>query len=553
MHGRVKVRTTVGQEEIKKRERAVRVAQYKIDIATVFQKRKDKEWDDELLLVTKRMLLSNSDIYTLWNIRREFFKNNEWNDDYKQLLENEMSLTEQCLRDNPKSYSVWHQRCWVMERMSEPDWKKELSLCAKCLNIDERNFHCWDYREFVVQKAGISNEEEFEFSTTKILNNFSNYSSWHYRSRILTKMFDSTSEEIPIVDDKYREELDLVMNATFTDPNDTSAWFYQRWLLDKCMTTCRLWRAQITKDTAIVVIDNNILIKSILLSLIVNGETIDAQWQLHPDEKFAKLRIAEFARSLEDLDSAKEVSIKLQDTVYQLSYSELEGAWIYKDNSSLNKQNSNDKQLNEQLKSYNQLSEMEPNNKWALLTSTLLMKKIDFNKFYNDILNNLLALSKIDSLRKNYYKDLRSKFLAEYKLLEMWKEENDLEIQSKIDLSGLDLTKLHNNHYFSFFKEVNLGANQLENSLYQLSTLQRCAKLSLSSNGLTSLKRFPTLYNLEILSLRNNKLVSTKEIVNLIKRHKNLRRLDLRNNPICQEIDITKIQDTSSHVEIHLQ
>lgn len=148
---------------------------------------------------------------------------------------------------------------------------------------------------------------------------------------------------------------------------------------------------------------------------------------------------------------------------------------------------------------------------------------------------------------------LESKLLVEYKLLEIWKEESDLEIRSKIDLSGLDLTKLHNNHYFSFFEEVNLGANQLENSLNQLSTLQRCTKLSLSSNGLTSLKHFPTLYNLEVLSLRNNKLTSTKEIVNLIKRHKNLRRLDLRNNPICEEVDIDKIQNTSSHVEICLK
>lgn len=197
------------------------------------------------------------------------------------------------------------------------------------------------------------------------------------------------------------------MNATFTDPNDTSAWFYQRWLLDKCMTTCRLWRAIIKKDIAYVIIDNNILIEPVSLSLYINSEVVDVQWQLYPDEKFAKLQIARFVKPLENLDHAKEVFIKLQETTYKLSYSEIESAWIYKDNSSLHRQNSNDEQLNEQLKSYNQLSKMEPNNKWALLTGILLMKKIDLKKFYTDILNNLMLLSKIDSLRKNYYKDLR--------------------------------------------------------------------------------------------------------------------------------------------------
>lgn len=383
------------------------------------------------------------------------------------------------------------------------------------------------------------------------------------------------------------------MNATFTDPNDSSAWFYQRWLLDRCMTTCRLWRACINKDTAIIVIDNNILIEPVSLSLYVNSEAVDVQWQLYPDEKFAKLQIARFVNPLENLDHAKEVFIKLQETTYELSYSKLESAWIYKDNSSLHKQNSNDEQLNEQLKSYNQLSKMEPNNKWALLTGILLMKKIDFKQFYTDILNNLVALSKVDSLRKNYYKDLRkynififihnikisidfsksinstylsftfyihasivilgSKLLVEYKLLEIWKGENDLEIQSRIDLSGLDLTKLHNNHYFSLFEEVNLGANQLENSLRQFSTLQRCIKLSLSSNSLTSLKHLPTLHNLEVFSLRNNKLASTEEILNLIKRHKNLKRLDLRDNPVCEKINIVQIQDMNCNLEICLK
>lgn len=86
------------------------------------------------------MLLQNPDIYTLWNVRREAFQNNNWEgkvleDNY----ENELILTENCLKRNPKSYCVWHQRCWVMDHMANPDWKRDLALCTKCLNLDERN------------------------------------------------------------------------------------------------------------------------------------------------------------------------------------------------------------------------------------------------------------------------------------------------------------------------------------------------------------------------------------------------------------------------------
>lgn len=80
--------------------------------------------------------------------------------------------------------------------------------------------HCWDYRRLITNKIGITLPAELKFSTDRLNNNFSNYTSWHYRST-LRELNESCIEE----------ELNLVQSAVFTDPGDSSAWFYLRWVL----------------------------------------------------------------------------------------------------------------------------------------------------------------------------------------------------------------------------------------------------------------------------------------------------------------------------------
>lgn len=102
-------------------------------------------------------------------------------------MKNELGLTRKALMANPKSYSAWFQRFWVLEREISPDLKQELELCKTALAVDCRNFHCWDHRRLVVKLAEISAEDELEFSNALIQSNPSNYSAWHYRGMLLMK------------------------------------------------------------------------------------------------------------------------------------------------------------------------------------------------------------------------------------------------------------------------------------------------------------------------------------------------------------------------------
>ena len=79
---------------------------------------------------------------------------------------------------------------------------------------------------------------EWEFTTEKIHQNFSNGSAFHYRSKLLPLLiqFDkaslvSTSAPSKTPSDWFQEELEIIRNAVFTEPDDQTSWWYFRFIL----------------------------------------------------------------------------------------------------------------------------------------------------------------------------------------------------------------------------------------------------------------------------------------------------------------------------------
>lgn len=70
---------------------------------------------------------------------------------------------------------------------------------------------------------GLKNEEKLDFTLKKIKQNFSNYSAWHQRIKLIEK--ENKSKD-------FAKELEMVKNAFFTEPNDQAPWIYYKWILD---------------------------------------------------------------------------------------------------------------------------------------------------------------------------------------------------------------------------------------------------------------------------------------------------------------------------------
>ncbi|CAD6995617.1 geranylgeranyl transferase type-2 subunit alpha [Ceratitis capitata] len=472
MHGRLKVRTTEEERERKKKEQALKVKAYRAAMVKIQEKRLSHELDGEMLLLTSQILLRNPDVSTLWNIRRECAEQivlkTEDLEEQQAIFETELNFSEQCLLVNPKSYNCWHHRCWILEHSPKPNWEREVQLCTKYLKMDERNFHTWDYRRYVVEKANIPKQSELDFCTEKIKVNFSNYSSWHHRSLLLPLLYPYEGEAQPkraMSEEKLQNELEMVLTAAFTDPNDSSAWFYQRWLLgysrqelDVCAFRCNNKHAMLAftnplildaKDVAITNSEGTVIIKLTNWHSI-NKTKADNVWFFSLTDnaisykEFPKEAFLEINRS--DISLKKIILKTYKESLFYFKSPNQQHAF------SKNVLN----ELQSQLESCESLLEYEPDSKWTLLTSALLMHAIDAQKYHNKSLENLEKLQKVDALRENYYKDLASRWILE-KFLLNWMDSDA--VPYELDLRSENLNALYYSQYLCIADKLLLPNN----------------------------------------------------------------------------------------------
>lgn len=220
----------------KKEEDRKKIETYRTLVDQMFQYRDDNNYSIQAMELTTKVLDLNPEFNTAWNYRRDIITNIDRLTDEK-FWQDELKFTMIQLKRFPKVYWIWNHRVWILKNIPMNQlkmWQGELVIVNALLEMDARNFHGWHYRRIVVSniekltKSSL-NKSEFEYVTSKINKNISNYSAWHQRVQLITDML--SNDQITDKNDFMNKEIDYITNAIFTDAEDQSVWFYIMWMI----------------------------------------------------------------------------------------------------------------------------------------------------------------------------------------------------------------------------------------------------------------------------------------------------------------------------------
>ncbi|KAJ1976323.1 Rab geranylgeranyltransferase [Dimargaris xerosporica] len=242
-HGIRRVKISPEAERLKQEREQKLIDEYRRLADAVLTRRQAHDYGPDALALTTRVLRKNPEFYSAWNYRREILLDQFRMFDEPAITtacQSELDFFMETIHYNPKCYWIWNHRMWVLKTIPRPDWDMELKLVGRMLDLDARNFHGWNYRSYITdnrcalastpEEALRVHQQEFDYTTTKIHQNFSNRSAWHNRTVRLPIVYKAASLEQRAT--LLATEYELVQNAIFTEPNDQCAWLYLRWLLE---------------------------------------------------------------------------------------------------------------------------------------------------------------------------------------------------------------------------------------------------------------------------------------------------------------------------------
>ncbi|KAJ3275464.1 hypothetical protein HDV01_000291 [Terramyces sp. JEL0728] len=476
LHGQKREHQTEEQKRQKFEAEKEKIKEYCGLDTLLFNNRKENNHSRDALLETTKMLSTNPEYYTVWNYRREILASmlpTLDQEGQQETLKQDLSLLDALLLRAPKSYWVWNHRRWVLENMPTKQYDKELKIINYMLDLDSRNFHGWDYRRYVIGKNVSTPEKEFEYTNTKIKQNFSNYSAWHYRSKIMPLVFQGNA-----LKNQIKTDIELVRDAVFTEPKDQSAWLYQRFLFGKKILNVKLERA---------VQKNNLLY--LLFNQPVKFNKIDGAKIFNKAFVCSELQILEYENIPND--------VEFEAGIFVGSQLDLVSSQITVCNGEITQEtleiHFDSQPLLNELSILKELLELEPNSKWVMLGILYIYSTLGIEK--QESIKLLDQLQRVDKKRINYYKEKKTALILEL---------NDFQPET-VNLTGKGLSNLLKPHLFVFTRTLDLSNNDMH-SLSFLKYLS-LSELYLDNNSLTTLNGVQSQTQLKRLSAKNNSMV----------------------------------------------
>lgn len=238
-----------------KAKNEVQLKKLKAIQAEILKIKAKNKYDQKTMDFLLKSSILMPDYPTLWSIRKILIEQHLptiTDDQCKEFLAKEIKSILPIMMKNPKSYLLWYHRVWCLVKYVEIEIKLktplgqsiligEIGLCNKFFQKDDRNFHCWNYRVKLLSLISIYFqdtfqkfiEDELKFTLGKITVNFSNFSAWLYRSKLIPIYFIqhnikwNTKEAL----DFFKDDLELIKKAIYTDPKDQSPWNYLSWII----------------------------------------------------------------------------------------------------------------------------------------------------------------------------------------------------------------------------------------------------------------------------------------------------------------------------------